>query len=142
MFSFPSFLTIRNLLLRFIEKLVILGDFSIHVDAPSDADAGILQDFFQCLGLEQHVREPTHILGHTSDLIISRNISLLLMACQVVIVCFQIIFRLSVAFKCVSLQFLLSCILTEISRLLTVINFGVTCENRNCAYIHQVLLRT
>ena len=99
---------------------MILGDFNIHVDAPSDGDAGKLQDFSQCLGLEQHVREPTHILGHTSDLIISRTISLLLMASKVMIACFQIIFRLSVAFKCRSLQFLLRCILTEISRLLTV----------------------
>ena len=60
------------------EKLVILGDFNIHVDVPSDADARKLQDFLECLGLEQHVSEPTHILGHTLDLIISRK-------CQLVI---------------------------------------------------------
>ena len=40
-----------------IEKLLILGDFNIHVDVPSDVHVRKLQDLFDCLGLEQHVRE-------------------------------------------------------------------------------------
>ena len=64
------------------EKLVILGDFNIHVDVPSDVNARKLLDFFECLGLEQHVSRPTHILGHTLDLIISRKCQFFIDGCS------------------------------------------------------------
>ena len=70
---FTEFSDYMETVIMSTEKLVILGDFNIHIDVPSDVDARKLQDLFNCLGLEQHVREPTHTRGHTLDLIISRK---------------------------------------------------------------------
>lgn len=52
---------------------MITGDFNIHVDVIGDADGAKLQDLLQSTGLEQHVLVPTHIHGHTLDLIITRQ---------------------------------------------------------------------
>lgn len=50
------------------EKLLITGDFNIHVESTSDFDACKLHDLFASMGLEQHVKEATHVHGHTLDL--------------------------------------------------------------------------
>ena len=55
------------------EPIIITGDFNIHVDDLSDHNAIILLDMLECFGLQQHVNQPTHRLGHTLDLIISRK---------------------------------------------------------------------
>ena len=55
------------------ELLLICGDFNIHVDVPSDADTIRLNDLLNSVGLVQHVKRPTHIHGHTLDLIITRQ---------------------------------------------------------------------
>ena len=70
---FTEFSDYMETVIMSTEKLVILGDFNIHIDVPSDVDARKLEDLFDCLSLEQHVREPTHTQGHTLDLIISRK---------------------------------------------------------------------
>ena len=57
------------------ERLLVLGDFNIHVDVPNDIDAVKFLDLLESLGLEQHVTEPTHIFGHTLDLVITRCVS-------------------------------------------------------------------
>ena len=44
------------------ERLLVLGDFNIHVDVPNGIDAVKFLDLLESLGLEQHVAEPTHIL--------------------------------------------------------------------------------
>ena len=54
------------------EKLVIVGDFNIHVDEAGDRDASKLQDLFDSLSLQQHAKGTTHIHGHTLDLILTR----------------------------------------------------------------------
>ena len=113
---FTEFSDYMETVIMSTEKLVILGDFNIHIDVPSDVDARKLQDLFDCLGLEQHVREPTHTRGHTLDLIISRKCQSVIDGSPRVIACFQTIFRLSVVFKCQNLLSLLRNILTEISR--------------------------
>ena len=48
------------------------SDFNIHVDEPMDADANKFTDIVSCNGLQQHVTSPTHRLGHTLDLFITR----------------------------------------------------------------------
>ena len=53
--------------------LLITGDFNFHVDCPSDNDAKNFADILQTYGLKQHVHVPTHISGHTLDLIITRS---------------------------------------------------------------------
>ena len=54
------------------EEIIILGDFIIHVDNSNDNDATKLMDMIKSLGLKQHVEEPTHIFGHSLDLVITR----------------------------------------------------------------------
>ncbi|XP_028399338.1 uncharacterized protein LOC114522790 [Dendronephthya gigantea] len=54
------------------DLLLITGDFNIHVDVTDDADAVKLQELLESTGLQQHVNVPTHIHGHTLDLIITR----------------------------------------------------------------------
>ena len=54
------------------EPLLILGDFNIHMDLPDDTDCKNMSDLLESMGLIQHVLQPTHELGHTLDLIITR----------------------------------------------------------------------
>ena len=42
------------------------------MDNSNDNDATKLMDMIESLGLIQHVEEPTHIFGHTLDLVITR----------------------------------------------------------------------
>ena len=55
------------------EPLVLLGDFNIHVDVPTDMDAIQFRDLLDSTGLQQHVKRSTHIHGHTLDLLITRQ---------------------------------------------------------------------
>lgn len=52
--------------------LLITGDFNIHMDVASDADAIRLCGLLESIGLKQQVTVPTHISGHTLDLVITR----------------------------------------------------------------------
>ena len=52
-------------------KLIILGDFNIHVNDESDENAHNFMDIIMALGLEQHVNFPTHKAGNTLDLVIT-----------------------------------------------------------------------
>ena len=54
------------------DRLLISGYFNIHANIYDDANnAAKLQDLLKSVGLIQHVRCPTHIGGHTLDLIIT-----------------------------------------------------------------------
>ena len=55
------------------EPPVLLGDFNIHVDVPTDMDAVQFRDLLDSMGLQQHVKQPTDIHGHTLDLLIIRQ---------------------------------------------------------------------
>ena len=59
------------------ELLLIYGDFNIHIGVPSDADTIRLKDLLFSMGLVQHVKRPTHIHGHTLDLIITHRLMIL-----------------------------------------------------------------
>ena len=52
--------------------LLITGDLNIHMDEEADTDAVRLREILESTGLKQHVTAPTHISGHTLDLIITR----------------------------------------------------------------------
>ena len=54
-------------------KLVVIGDFNMHIDKDTDPDATKLRDLLFSMNLDQHVHAPTHILGHTLDLVITRS---------------------------------------------------------------------
>ena len=49
------------------DHLKILGDFNIHIDDNTDADAQSFADCTSAMGLEQHVDTFTHNQGHTLD---------------------------------------------------------------------------
>ena len=55
------------------EPLVIVGDFNIHVDVLSNSDSTKFRDLLESFCLQQHVVGPTHIHGHTLDLIITHE---------------------------------------------------------------------
>ncbi|CAB4005804.1 Hypothetical predicted protein [Paramuricea clavata] len=54
------------------EQLIITGDFNIHIDSPEQPDARTFLDLLDSFGLKQNVMQPTHISGHTLDLLITR----------------------------------------------------------------------
>jgi hypothetical protein len=58
------------------ETLLILGDFNIHVDVADNLDCIKFLDMLmlESVGLQQHVKHPTRVGGHTLDLIITRQI--------------------------------------------------------------------
>ena len=43
------------------------------IDVPTDPNNIHFRDLLDTMGLVQHVKQPTHILGHTLDLIITRQ---------------------------------------------------------------------
>ena len=51
--------------------LLVMGDFNIHVDDPSDRFAQEFLTMISSLGMQQHVTEPTHRSGHTLDLLLT-----------------------------------------------------------------------
>ena len=52
-------------------KLLILGDFNIHVSNKFDENAGNFMDIIMALGLKQHIHFTTHKTGNTLDLVIT-----------------------------------------------------------------------
>ena len=70
---FHEFSDYLESLVMYNELLLICGDFITHMDVPSDADTIRLKDLLNSMGPVQHVERPTHIHGHTLDLIITRQ---------------------------------------------------------------------
>uniref|UniRef100_A0A8C1UC21 Reverse transcriptase domain-containing protein n=1 Tax=Cyprinus carpio TaxID=7962 RepID=A0A8C1UC21_CYPCA len=58
------------------DQLFICGDFNIHVCCPSDQLATDFKRLLSSFHLHQLVDRPTHLIGHTLDLIISHGLSI------------------------------------------------------------------
>ncbi len=56
------------------DKVLITGDFNIHVDNEKDALGSAFIDILNSIGVRQHVSGPTHCRNHTLDLILSHGI--------------------------------------------------------------------
>ena len=54
-------------------KLLLVGDFNIHVDNPDDNLASFFIDTLSSFGLQQHVNKSTHKKSHILDLVITRG---------------------------------------------------------------------
>ena len=54
-------------------RLLLLGDFNIHVDNESDANAQHFKEVLDLFNMKQHVNEKTHKHSHTLDLLITRE---------------------------------------------------------------------
>lgn len=52
-------------------NVVILGDFNIHIQSPTSRYTTELLQLLDTLNLKQHVAVPTHVKGHTLDLLIT-----------------------------------------------------------------------
>ena len=61
------------------KEALILGDLNFYLDFQNDTDAQHFMDSISSCGLQQHVHEPTHVLGHrhTFDVVISRDFSVI-----------------------------------------------------------------
>ncbi len=64
-------------------KLLLLGDFNAHMDSSGDHEGSQLSALFESFDLAQHVTGPTHIDGHTLDLVISRATDDIVKSCEV-----------------------------------------------------------
>ena len=62
--------------LRSSHKNLILGDFNIHINDPTDLNASQLLDSIEALGLKQCINSPTHKNNNTLDLLMSDELSI------------------------------------------------------------------
>ncbi len=56
------------------DKVLIVGDFNIHVDNEKDTLGSAFIDILNSIGVRQHMSGPTHCRNHTLDLILSHGI--------------------------------------------------------------------
>jgi hypothetical protein len=64
-------------------KLLIVGDFNIHTDVGANPTAIKFQSILHLSGLSQHVHGPTHLDGHSLELVISRKADNVVTDCSV-----------------------------------------------------------
>jgi hypothetical protein len=64
-------------------KLLIVGDFNIHSDVGANPTAIKFQSILHLSGLSQHVHGPTHLDGHSLELVISRKADNVVTDCSV-----------------------------------------------------------
>ena len=65
-----DFLALSGFLSPIGSNFIICGDITVHLDVDCD-DRSRFNDILQCCSLVQSVSVPTHILGHTLDILIS-----------------------------------------------------------------------
>ena len=56
-------------------EIIILGDVNIHLDVKTNTHTRRFIELLESNGFKQHVHEPTHYLGHTLDVLITRDTS-------------------------------------------------------------------
>ena len=64
-------------------KLVIAGDFNIHMDKKTDTECSQLSSLIESFGLVQHVSGLIHIKGYTLDPVIFRADDDIVQGCMV-----------------------------------------------------------
>ncbi|XP_038074801.1 uncharacterized protein LOC119742706 [Patiria miniata] len=64
-------------------RLLIVGDFNLHIDAPSRSDVCQFMSSVSAVGFKQFVSSPTHRSGHILDLVLSRQDDNLVQSCSV-----------------------------------------------------------
>ncbi|XP_061899286.1 uncharacterized protein LOC133647158 [Entelurus aequoreus] len=57
------------------DNIIIMGDFNIHMNTPSDPPCVALQTIIDSCGLTQIINEPTHRNGNTIDLVLVRGVT-------------------------------------------------------------------
>ena len=56
------------------DKIIIVSDFNIHVDAKNDSRHTAFNLLLDSTGFSQHVKEPTHHFNHTLHLAITLDL--------------------------------------------------------------------
>ncbi len=56
------------------DKVLIVGDFSTHVNNEKDSLGSAFLDILNSIGVRQHMSGPTHCRNHTLDIILSHGI--------------------------------------------------------------------
>ena len=74
--EFSEFLS--SIILNY-DRVVLCGDFNLHIDDPSNTLAADFMTITNSFNLQQHVRGPTHNRGHTLDLVFTLGMSLTLL---------------------------------------------------------------
>ena len=69
--EFPDFLS--NLAMN-SDKVIIVGDFNVHVDVDDDCLTSAFKSLLDSIGFSQRVHEPTHSFNHTLDLVLTYGI--------------------------------------------------------------------
>ncbi|XP_058233585.1 uncharacterized protein LOC131344990 [Hemibagrus wyckioides] len=64
--------SLSDILISF-DKVLIVGDFNIHVDKANDALGLAFIDLLNFFGVKQNINSPTHRFTHTLDLVISHG---------------------------------------------------------------------
>ncbi len=70
-----EFFELLTLCVTSYDKILIGGDFNIHVDNKSDRKAVEFVEVLHSFSFTQHVNGPTHNKEHTLDLIISYGVN-------------------------------------------------------------------
>ncbi|XP_072044960.1 uncharacterized protein [Amphiura filiformis] len=68
---FTEFGTLLESVTLITNTVVLVGDFNIHVDDEEDTEARNFLEILEAAGLHQLIDFPTHVAGHTLDLIIT-----------------------------------------------------------------------
>lgn len=55
------------------KKSLIMGDLNFHLDIPTDRDTILFNSILDSCSMKQHVYEPTHLRGHTLDVVITKD---------------------------------------------------------------------
>ena len=58
------------------DRILITGDFNLHIDNLSDPMSREFLNLLYCLDFKQHVTQPTHDRGHILDLVITHGLSI------------------------------------------------------------------
>ena len=66
-----------------VAELIIVGDLNIHLDNNELHYSQRMQQTIESCGLQQHIDQATHYLGHTLDILITRDTSNIVAACEV-----------------------------------------------------------
>ena len=64
---FSEFATFLESAATIASNFLLVGDLNFHVDVPTDSEAVKFLDLLNSADLQQHVKERTHISGHTLD---------------------------------------------------------------------------
>ena len=66
---------ISSLVLK-TDKVIIVGDFNIHVDVDNDCLSAAFISLLDSIGFCQRVQKPTHSFGHTLDLVLTYGVDI------------------------------------------------------------------